>query len=264
MSLGRRGFLKVLGGGGAAAVAGAALPGCAPVDQPAPSVSIPAPTADGRLVFARSAFRDLDHAGGAVIANSPGQDPILVMRIAGDGMAAVSATCTHQGCPLGFEAPEVVCPCHQSHFTTEGRVVRGPARADLKQYAIAYDPLSGDVTITLATFPPLVAGTVTLPFDRFPELAAPGGSVVGRPAGYPDDVLVMALAGGGHAALDARCPHQGCTVGFPAAGGGQVICPCHGSRFRADGTLVQGPATVGLTPFTATADASGVIVTIPG
>jgi len=262
MSLDRRGFLKVLGGGGAAAVAGAALPGCAPGNEPAPSVSIPAATADGALVFALSAYPDLDRPGGAVIARAPGQEPILVVRTPDGGVAALSAICTHLGCPLGYESPEVVCPCHQSRFTTDGAVVKPPAKAALRHFAASYDAGTGDVTILLATFPALVAGTLTLTFARYPELTAPGGAVVGRPPGFPDDLLVLALPGGGYAALDARCPHQGCTVGFPAAGGGQVVCPCHGSRFQTDGALVQGPATVGLTAFAVTADATGLVVTV--
>jgi Rieske Fe-S protein len=108
----------------------------------------------------------------------------------------------------------------------------------------------------------VVAGTVTLLFSAYPELQVPGGSAVGQPAGYPNDILVMALAGGGWAAVDARCPHAGCTVGWPA-GGGDVVCPCHFSTFTNGGVRISGPATVGLTPLAVTADALGVVVAIP-
>lgn len=259
MSLGRRGFLTLLGAGGAAAAA-TALPGCAPTNGPAPSVTVPSPDADGRVVFRLVDYPALDQPGGAVIANAAGMDPLLVVRTLDGGVAAVSATCTHQGCPLGYQAPEVVCPCHQSRFALDGSVLHPPATAPLKVVQAALDA-GGNVVLTLATFPPVVAGTVTLLFSAYPELQVPGGSAVGQPAGYPNDILVMALAGGGWSAVDARCPHAGCTVGWPA-GGGDVVCPCHLSRFTTGGALLQGPATVGLTPLAVAADALGVVVTV--
>ena len=42
-------------------------------------------------------------------------------------------------------------------------------------------------------------------------------------------------------ALSARCTHLGCLVAFNDA---ELAweCPCHGSRFAIDGTVIQGPA----------------------
>ena len=50
--------------------------------------------------------------------------------------------------------------------------------------------------------------------------------------------------------LSARCPHLGCIVGWSGADR-TWECPCHGSRFAADGTLVEGPATADLEPRSA-------------
>lgn len=52
--------------------------------------------------------------------------------------------------------------------------------------------------------------------------------------------------GQGHA-VSATCTHLGCTVGFNAADA-TWDCPCHGSRFSTDGTVIQGPAAKNLPP----------------
>jgi Rieske Fe-S protein len=42
-------------------------------------------------------------------------------------------------------------------------------------------------------------------------------------------------------ALSARCTHLGCTVHWVAAEN-RFQCPCHGSQFAADGSVLHGPA----------------------
>ena len=59
--------------------------------------------------------------------------------------------------------------------------------------------------------------------------------------------LSRSLVAGPHArgswrAVTAHCPHKGCVVGWNATAI-EWQCPCHGSRFGADGQLFQGPAT---------------------
>lgn len=48
-------------------------------------------------------------------------------------------------------------------------------------------------------------------------------------------------------AVSAICPHMKCVVHFNGADT-SWDCPCHGSRFRIDGSVIEGPALSGLTP----------------
>jgi Rieske Fe-S protein len=52
-------------------------------------------------------------------------------------------------------------------------------------------------------------------------------------------------------ALSAVCPHLGCAVGWDAAAK-NFLCPCHDSRFAADGARQTGPAERGLDPLPVT------------
>lgn len=55
--------------------------------------------------------------------------PIFLIRRQG-GIAAFSAICPHLGCIVKWdeERREFPCPCHASSFTSEGKVIGGPAR----------------------------------------------------------------------------------------------------------------------------------------
>jgi nitrite reductase/ring-hydroxylating ferredoxin subunit len=72
------------------------------------------------------------------------------------------------------------------------------------------------------------------------ERLAPGEGVVVRIGGK--HYAVSRRDDGQLVTLSARCTHLGCIVGWNAADRAWE-CPCHGSRYTADGTLVQGPAT---------------------
>lgn len=51
---------------------------------------------------------------------------------------AVSRKCTHLGCKLNFHEVDdyLECPCHQSRFTIEGHVAKGPAKRDLDVFEV--------------------------------------------------------------------------------------------------------------------------------
>jgi Rieske Fe-S protein len=68
------------------------------------------------------------------------------------GIFAMSAVCTHAGCPTqptGTGA-DLFCPCHGSLFDGAGNVVRGPARAPLPHYQVDV-AADGSVTVQAGT-----------------------------------------------------------------------------------------------------------------
>jgi cytochrome b6-f complex iron-sulfur subunit len=47
--------------------------------------------------------------------------------------------------------------------------------------------------------------------------------------------------------LTSRCTHLGCRIS--SAENGELVCPCHGSRFDLNGSVVKGPASSSLKPL---------------
>ncbi len=64
---------------------------------------------------------------------------------------------------------------------------------------------------------------------------------------------------GGFLALYHKCTHLACAVLWHEDEG-QFYCPCHGSRFEADGSVVNRPASRGLKRFPVTIDGGRVLV----
>ncbi|MDD3617835.1 MAG: ubiquinol-cytochrome c reductase iron-sulfur subunit [Desulfobulbaceae bacterium] len=65
-------------------------------------------------------------------------DHDFILFLLEDGPVAVSRRCTHLGCRVNYrqESDIIECPCHQSRFTPEGKVVAGPAQKDLPNYPV--------------------------------------------------------------------------------------------------------------------------------
>ncbi len=74
---------------------------------------------------------------------------------------------------------------------------------------------------------------------------APGEGTVVREGTSP--VAVSRDESGALRAVSAVCPHMKCVVGWNDAEG-SWDCPCHGSRFEADGEVIDGPAVEALAP----------------
>lgn len=115
---------------------------------------------------------------------------------------------------------------------------------------------------------------LALPMLGEPGQAAAGGWVpVGTAeqfkAGAPKRVVlpggrvafVTRVDGTRLSALSARCPHQGCEVGWDSRKK-QFLCPCHGATFSAGGRNISGPARQPLDALPVTQQGKQVVVNI--
>ena len=101
-----------------------------------------------------------------------------------------------------------------------------------------------------------IDGTLRIPQASAPELGRAGGAVVAHAAGQ--SVLVV-RTGAGFAAMQAICPHAGCELAWVPEDV-QAECPCHGSRFAGDGTVLNPPARGDLATWPAAAGPDGDVV----
>ena len=62
-------------------------------------------------------------------------------------------------------------------------------------------------------------------------------------------------------AIDSVCTHQGCAVDWDGDKK-QIICPCHGSTFNADGSVIKGAATKPLKNYEAKLEGDAILVKI--
>ncbi len=84
---------------------------------------------------------------------------------------------------------------------------------------------------------------------------------VGTRTPAPDIPALVSHDDQGFKVLSLVCPHLGCTVNVNTDG---FVCPCHGSRFLADGSLRNGPASHPLTSLKADIDKAGHLIVYTG
>ena len=109
------------------------------------------------------------------------------------------------------------------------------------------------------TVPAAVDGDVSIPLAQASELSTVGGAIIAHAAGGAQGSFLVAYTGTGYLALSAQCPHEGCPVAWVQEDK-QAECPCHGSRFAGDGTVLNPPAVTPLTSYPAEADGQGNVV----
>jgi cytochrome b6-f complex iron-sulfur subunit len=65
-------------------------------------------------------------------------DPEFALFVMEKGAWAISRTCTHLGCRLNYSEKDkqLICPCHQSKFSPQGKRLDGPAQKDLPVFKV--------------------------------------------------------------------------------------------------------------------------------
>jgi Rieske Fe-S protein len=128
---------------------------------------------------------------------------------------------------------------------------------------LAATAVAGLAPIFVYLWPALPKGQkkqlLTVTLDRRIDELADGDVVKFEASTSPNSAFVMADGGGDNAAGDlafagfvvknqgkvnvlaVKCSHLGCSVAFNQ-GAASFDCPCHGSRFHPDGTVLHGPA----------------------
>jgi len=124
-------------------------------------------------------------------------------------------------------------------------------------------------------------GPVNITLDKAIDQLNDGEAVKFNAPTNPNTAFIMADGGGDNAAGDLafggfavktggktnvfaiNCSHLGCSVALNEAAK-TFDCPCHGSRFHLDGTVLQGPAPVPLSHLTWKQDDSPNVIRVDG
>lgn len=112
-------------------------------------------------------------------------------------------------------------------------------------------------------------GTMMCGPDLCVDLAHPSNAQLAnvdgaRPVNAGSERLIVIRTGATPPAfvvLTRVCTHQGCIVGWSASSK-ELVCPCHGSRFAADGSVTREPATRSLARYSSTFDEATQTLTI--
>jgi Rieske Fe-S protein len=125
-------------------------------------------------------------------------------------------------------------------------------------------------------------GPVTVTLDKAVDQLANGEAIRFNAPTSPNTAFIMAngggdnaageLAFGGFAVKDANgkahvfainCSHLGCSIGLNTTAK-TFDCPCHGSRFNLDGTVLHGPAAHPLSDLSWTQSSDPNTIVIDG
>lgn len=94
------------------------------------------------------------------------------------------------------------------------------------------------------------------------DLSLPEYSVLNNPGGSKIVQNILVINNGTKMiALSSICTHQGCTVGYNSVAN-DIECPCHGSVYSTNGSVINGPAPAALRSYNISVTANIVTITV--
>jgi len=93
--------------------------------------------------------------------------------------------------------------------------------------------------------------TIDLTSTDFNALKTVGGFA------YSGSILIIRASTSNYIALTKICTHQGCTVAYNSSSD-KIECPCHGSVYSVNGTVLQGPAPASLKTYNVKIDGTNL------
>jgi len=94
-----------------------------------------------RLALDLDKAEKLKYPGGSALLKIQGRD-LLFIRESEDVVRVLDPTCTHKKCTVEYnmERKRIICPCHSSNFSLDGKVLNGPAEKPLQAFEANLDP----------------------------------------------------------------------------------------------------------------------------
>lgn len=85
----------------------------------------------------QSAAAALAAPNGMMLVRAPNLPITIVLRrLDGQNLTALSTVCTHKGCEVRVLPDAFECPCHGSSYHLDGTVEEGPASQPLQSFAV--------------------------------------------------------------------------------------------------------------------------------
>jgi Rieske Fe-S protein len=132
---------------------------------------------------------------------------------------------------------------------------------------------AASVLYDIRPFSHIQTGILRVNLSDFPELTQPLGSVrigtsgidarTNRQLGLFAPVIINRAEQGELHVFSAECTHEGCTVRRLEPNSRTMSCPCHGSVFLIDGSVIRGPALQPLRAFQFTIRGDALEIEMP-